>query len=38
MGGLTHSFERHWYGLEQSSPADWQEFKSGYLAALKASE
>jgi hypothetical protein len=38
MGGLTHSFERHWYGLEQSSPTDWQEFKSGYLAALKASE
>ena len=38
MGGLTNSFERHWYGLEQSSPSDWQEFKSGYLSALKASE
>src|SRR6476659_2295798 len=38
MGGLTNTFERHWYGLEQSSPSDWQEFKSGYLAALKASE
>jgi len=38
MGGLTNSFERHWYGLEQSSLSDWQEFKSGYLAALKASE
>ena len=38
MGGLTNSFERHWYGFEQSSPSDWQEFKSSYLAALKASE
>jgi len=38
MGGLTNSFERHWYGLEQSSPSDWQEFKNGYLSALKASE
>src|SRR5262245_38271818 len=38
MGGLTNSFERHWYGFAESSPSDWQEFKSGYLAALKASE
>jgi uncharacterized protein DUF4129 len=38
IGGLTNSFERHWYGLEQSSPSDWQEFKNGYLEALKASE
>jgi hypothetical protein len=38
MGGLTNSFERHWYGIEQSSPSDWQEFKSAYLAALRASE
>ena len=38
MGGLTNSFERHWYGFAQSSLSDWQEFKSEYLAALKASE
>jgi Domain of unknown function (DUF4129) len=38
MGGLTNSFERHWYGFAQSSPSDWQEFKTGYIAALKATE
>ena len=38
MGGLTNSFERHWYGFEPSSPSDWQDFKTGYLAALKATE
>ena len=36
MSGLTNSFERHWYGFAQSSQSDWQEFKTGYLAALKA--
>jgi hypothetical protein len=36
MRGLTHSFERHWYGFEQATPEDWQEFRSGYLAALQA--
>jgi len=38
MGGLTNSFERHWYGFAQSSLSDWQEFKDGYVAALKATE
>jgi len=38
MGGLTNTFERHWYGFAQSSLSDWQEFKNGYLAALKATE
>ena len=38
MGGLTNSFERHWYGFAQSTQSDWQEFKTGYLAALKATE
>lgn len=26
---LTSSFERHWYGLEPATEADWEEFKSG---------
>jgi hypothetical protein len=38
MGGLTNSFERHWYGFAPSSLSDWQEFKNGYLAALQATE
>ncbi len=36
MRGLTDSFERHWYGLEQATPDDWQDFRAGYLAALQA--
>ena len=36
MGGLTDSFERHWYGFEQATPDDWQDFRAGYLAALRA--
>ncbi len=36
MRGLTDSFERHWYGFEQTSPDDWQDFRAGYLAALRA--
>jgi hypothetical protein len=35
MRGLTDSFERHWYGLEQATPDDWQDFRAGYLAALQ---
>lgn len=35
MRGLTDSFERHWYGLEQATPEDWQNFRAGYLAALQ---
>ena len=35
MRGLTESFERHWYGLEQATPDDWQNFRAGYLAALQ---
>ena len=35
MRGLTESFERHWYGLEQATPDDWQNFRAGYLAALR---
>ena len=36
MRGLTDSFERHWYGFEQATPDDWQNFRAGFLAALRA--
>lgn len=36
MRGLTDSFERHWYGFEQVTPDDWQDFRAGYLAGLRA--
>ena len=36
MRGLTDSFERHWYGFEQATPDDWQDFRAGYLAALQS--
>lgn len=35
MRGLTETFERHWYGLKQATPDDWQDFRAGYLAALQ---
>ena len=35
MRGLTDIFERHWYGLEQATQNDWQDFRAGYLAALQ---
>jgi len=38
MSGLTDSFERHWYGLAQSNANDWQDFRSGYLAALRIND
>ena len=38
MTGLTDSFERHWYGFEQTSNSDWQNFKSAYLVALRAND
>ncbi|HEX7295956.1 MAG TPA: DUF4129 domain-containing protein [Pyrinomonadaceae bacterium] len=34
MSGLTDSFERHWYGLGQPEPADWQNFRDAYKAAV----
>lgn len=34
MNGLTNSFERHWYGFEQTNEADWQEFKEYYQKAV----
>lgn len=35
MRGLTNSFERHWYGFVDATPNDWQDFRSGYYAALE---
>jgi hypothetical protein len=34
MAGLTDSFERHWYGLGQPEPGDWQNFRESYKAAI----
>lgn len=31
---LTESFEKHWYGLAQATPDDWQDFRAGYREAL----
>lgn len=36
MSGLTNSFERHWYGFVEASQNDWQNFRDGYLAALRS--
>ncbi|HEX7332861.1 MAG TPA: DUF4129 domain-containing protein [Pyrinomonadaceae bacterium] len=36
MRGLTDSFERHWYGFEQATPDDWQNFRAGFHAGLRA--
>jgi len=38
MRGLTESFERHWYGFAEAAPGDWQDFKAGYLAAIRTSD
>ena len=35
MRGLTDSFERHWYGFASATANDWQDFRAGYLAALR---
>jgi hypothetical protein len=35
MRGLTDSFERHWYGFVSATANDWQDFRAGYLAALR---
>ena len=35
MRKLTNSFEVHWYGLIPAGENDWNEFRDGYLQALK---
>ena len=32
---LTESFERHWYGVAQATPNDWQDFRARYTEALQ---
>jgi hypothetical protein len=36
MNGLTHSFERHWYGLEKVDDEHWEEFREGYRRTVDA--
>lgn len=36
MHGLTSSFERHWYGFDDASETDWNEFKQTYFQAIKS--
>jgi hypothetical protein len=35
MGGLTDTFERHWYGFAEANENDWHDFRSGYHSALQ---
>jgi hypothetical protein len=35
MSGLTDIFERHWYGVVQATPGDWQDFREGYRETLR---
>jgi Domain of unknown function (DUF4129) len=37
MRQLTSSFELHWYGFQPAAENDWNEFRSIYQQALKAS-
>ena len=32
---LTESFERHWYGVAQATPNDWQDFRARYREAMQ---
>ncbi len=32
---LTETFERHWYGVAQATPNDWQDFRARYREALQ---
>jgi hypothetical protein len=36
MSGLTLNFERHWYGFEDASEKDWEEFRNGYKSAVSS--
>ena len=36
MSGMTDSFERHWYGLDQATNDDWQHFREFFYAARSA--
>lgn len=34
MTGLTRNFETNWYGLRTTEPADWEDFRTGYLQTI----
>jgi hypothetical protein len=36
VSGLTHTYERHWYGSEEADAEDWAEFRGEYTRAVKA--
>lgn len=36
MYGLTNDFEKHWYGFQETTESDWNEFKDGYQKAVKS--
>jgi hypothetical protein len=34
VSGMTSSFERHWYGYQESQANDWEEFRRGYKETI----
>lgn len=36
MYGLTNDFEKHWYGFQETTENDWNEFKNDYQKAVKS--
>lgn len=34
VNGLTNTFERHWYGLEDARTEDWEAFRENYRTTL----
>jgi hypothetical protein len=34
VNGLTHNFERNWYGLRTADESDWEDFRSHYLQTI----
>lgn len=37
MNDLTGSFERHWYGHEETTSSDWEDFRDGYRQTMESS-
>ncbi|MEP6944799.1 MAG: DUF4129 domain-containing protein [Acidobacteriota bacterium] len=35
VSGLTGSFERHWYGTDESAQSDWDEFRTLYNETVR---
>ncbi len=38
MHGMTNSFERHWYGLEEVAEHEWEEFRNGYKRTMETAK